>query len=188
MRRVTVFNSTSLDGYFTDANNDMSFAHNPVPDPEWDAFVAGNASGGGTLLFGRLTYELMLKFWPTPLAAQQMPVVAERMNNLSKVVFSRTLDQATWNNTRLVKDDLPGTIRKMKNESGTDMAVLGSGSIVSQLSQHGLIDEYQVVVIPVVLGQGRTMFPDTGGKLPLKLVKSLSFTNGNVLLCYEPKP
>ena len=187
MRKLVVFNSVSLDGYFTDANGDMSFAHNANPDAEWDAFVASNASGGGTLLFGRITYELMASFWPTPLAAEQMPVVAERMNNLPKFVFSRTLDKASWSNTKLVKNDLIGEIQKMKKESGEDMAILGSGSIVSQLTHHGLIDEYQIVVIPVVLGKGRTMFDGVAQKVPFRLIKTRAFINGNVLLCYEPK-
>jgi dihydrofolate reductase len=187
MRKFIVFNSVSLDGYFTDVNADMSFAHNINPDVEWDKFVENNASGEGTLLFGRITYELMAGFWPTPLAAKQMPVVAERMNNLSKVVFSRTLDKASWRNTKLVKDDLIGEIQKMKEETGEDMVILGSGSIVSQLTDHGLIDEYQIVVIPVALGQGRTMFENVTSKVSLRLIKTQAFINGNVLLCYEPK-
>jgi dihydrofolate reductase len=186
MRKLAVFNSTSLDGYFVDANGDMSFAHNVNQDAEWDVFVAGNASGGGTLVFGRITYELMAGYWPTPLAAEQMPVVAERMNNLPKVVFSRTLEKAPWSNTKLVKGDLISEIRKMKNEPGEDMVILGSGSIVSQLAGQGLIDEYQIVVIPVALGKGRTMFEGARGNVSLKLIKSRTFINGNVLLCYEP--
>jgi len=164
----------------------MSFAHKDNQDAEWDTFVAGNASGGGMLLFGRITYELMASFWPTPFAAENMPVVAERMNNLPKVVFSRTLDTASWSNTQLVKSDITGEIRKMKNEPGEDMAILGSGSIVSQLAQHGVIDEYQFVVNPVALGKGRTMFDGIKEKLPLKLSKTRTFGNGNVLLCYKP--
>lgn len=187
MRNLIVFNSVSLDGYFSDANSDMSFAHNAIPDVEWDAFVESNASGGGTLLFGRITYELMASFWPTALAAEQMPVVAERMNNLTKVVFSRTLDKVSWNNTKLVKNDLIGEIRKMKNEAGEGITILGSGSIVSQLTDYRLIDEYQIVVVPVVLGKGRTMFEGVAQNLPLRLIKTRSFINGNVLLCYEPK-
>ena len=186
MRKLIVFNHVSLDGYFADANGDMSFAHKDNQDAEWNAFVAGNASGGGMLLFGRITYELMASFWPTPFAAESMPVVAEQMNNLSKVVFSRTLDKASWNNTKLVKGDLTDEIRKMKKEPGEDMVILGSGSIVSQLAQHGLIDEYQIVVNPVALGKGRTMFDGIKEKLPLKLTKTRTFGNGNVLLCYEP--
>jgi len=186
MGRIVVFNSVSLDGYFTDANADMSFAHNANPDAEWDTFVSSNARGGGVLLFGRITYELMASFWPTPSAVENMPVVAERMNNLSKVVFSRTLDKALWSNTKLVKGDMIGEIQKMKKESGEDMAILGNGSVVSQLAQCGLIDEYQIVVIPVVLGKGRTMFEGIKVKVPLKLTKTRTFENGNVLLCYEP--
>ena len=186
MRKLVVFNQVSLDGYFADANGDMSFAHNDNQDAEWDAFVAGNASGGGMLLFGRITYELMASFWPTPFAAEHMPVVAERMNNLPKVVFSRTLDKVSWNNTKLVKGDIIDEIRKMKKDPGKDIAILGSGSILSQLAPHGLIDEYQIVVNPVALGKGRTMFDGIKEKVHLKLTKTRTFGNGNVLLCYEP--
>ena len=184
MRKLVAFNSVTLDGYFTDANGDMSWAHKN--DPEWNEFTAENAKGGGTLLFGRITYELMVSFWPTPAAMQNMPEVAEGMNNLPKVVFSRTLDQASWNNTRLVKSGLVEEVRKMKNEDGEDMVILGSGSIVSQLSEHGLIDEYQMVVNPIVLGKGRTMFESLNKRLPMKRTRTRTFENGNVLLCYQP--
>jgi len=186
MRKLIVFNHVSLDGYFSDANSDMSFAHRDNQDAEWDAFAADNASGGGVLLFGRITYELMASFWPTPLAAQQMPVVAERMNNLPKVVFSRTLDKASWQNTKLVTSDLAGEIRKMKQEAGEDIAILGSGSLVSQLTQHRLIDEYQIVVNPVALGKGRTLFEGLTEKVLLRLTHTRTFGNGKVLLCYQP--
>ncbi len=184
MRKLFVFNNVTLDGYFTDANGDMSWAHKN--DPEWNAFAADNAKGGGTLLFGRITYELMASFWPTPAALESMPEVAEGMNNLPKVVFSRTLDKAKWNNTKLVKSGLVEEVRKMKSEAGEDMVILGSGSIVSQLSEHGLIDEYQMVVSPIVLGKGRTMFDGVRKRLPMKRTKLRAFENGNVLLCYEP--
>ena len=128
----------------------------------------------------------MTSYWPTSMAMQNDPVVAERMNNLPKVVFSRTLDQATWTNTKLIKDDLVGEVRKMKNEPGIDMVIMGSGSIIAQLTQERLIDEYQLVVIPVVLGQGRTMFDGIEEKLSLKLTSSRTFDNGNVLLSYAP--
>jgi dihydrofolate reductase len=186
MSRLIVFNHVSLDGYFADAKGDMSFARKDNQDAEWNAFVAGNAAGGGMLLFGRITYELMSGFWPTPIAATSMPVVAERMNGLPKVVFSRTLHRASWNNTRLVAGDLLGEVRAMKQESADDMAILGSGSIVSQLTQHGLIDEYQIVVNPVALGKGRTLFDGLREHVSLKLTNSRTFGNGNVLLCYEP--
>ena len=186
MGKLVVFNSVSLDGYFTDANADMSFAHNPIPDAEWNDFVSGNAQGGGMLLFGRITYDLMTKFWPTPLAQETMPVVAERMNNLPKVVFSRSMNSAEWNNTKLIKVNMIAEIRKMKDDLDIGMAVMGSGSIVSQLAQNGLIDEYQIVVIPVVLGKGRTTFEGITKKIPMKLVTTRTFANGNIYITYKP--
>jgi dihydrofolate reductase len=186
MNKLIVFNSVSLDGFFTDINGDMQWAHNTNKDEEWDSFVASNAKGGGVLVFGRITYELMNNFWPTPFAMKEFPAVAERMNNLPKIVFSRTMDIATWNNTKLVKDDMITEIRKMKSESGKGMAIMGSGSIVSQLTQERLIDEYQIVVTPIILGRGRTLFEGIKGFLNLKLVNTRAFINGNVFLRYVP--
>jgi dihydrofolate reductase len=188
MRKLIVFNHVTLDGYFTYVNGDMRWAHSGNDDAEFSAFVADNASGGGQLLFGRITYELMAGYWPTPTAIRNNPIVAEGMNSMPKVVFSRTLDKASWSNTKLVKGDIASAIRKMKEEPGEGMAILGSGSIVSQLAPEGLIDEYQVVVNPVVLGKGRTMFDGAKEKLNLKLTKSRTFGNGKVYLCYQPLP
>jgi dihydrofolate reductase len=185
MRKLLVFNSVTVDGYFTDMKGDMSWAHQQ--DPEWNDFVAGNSKSGGELLFGRVTYEMMASFWPTPAAAKHFPEVAEQMNSLPKVVFSRTLDEATWQNTRLVKGNLAGEVRKLKEESGDHMVIMGSGSIISQLAPENLIDEYQLVVNPIVLGAGRTMFEGLKERLKLKLTTSRTFGNGNVLLCYAPK-
>jgi dihydrofolate reductase len=185
MRKLAVFNQVTLDGYFSGMNGDISWAHQSPKDEEFDAFVEENARGGGVLVFGRITYELMKSYWPTPEALKNDPVVAERMNNLPKVVFSRTLDTATWNNTKLVKGDPVAEMRKMKEEPGDDMTIMGSGSIVSQLAQEGLIDEYQILVIPVVLGKGRTMFEGIKEKLTVKPTKTRTFGNGNVFLSYE---
>ena len=127
--------------------------------------MAGNASGSGVLVFGRITYEMMASYWPTPMALQNSPAVAKGMNDMQKIVFSRTLDHASWSNTKLVKGDLPEEIRKMKKEAGPDMVILGSGSIVSQLAQESLIDEYQIALCPVVLGNGRTLFDGSETKI-----------------------
>lgn len=183
MRKLHVFNNVSLDGFFTDANSDMSWAHKH--DEEWNAFASSNASGNGELLFGRVTYEMMAAFWPTPQAAAMLPKVAEGMNAMRKNVFSRTLDNVTWKNTALRKGDLVAEVTKLKSESGPDMVILGSGSIVSQLTQARLIDEYQLVVNPIVLGKGRTLFETVQDRVGLKLTKSRSFQNGNVVLWYE---
>jgi len=186
MPKLSVFNNVTLDGYFTGENGDFSWAHLAKPDKEFDAFVAGNAKGEGRLLFGRITYEMMAGYWPTAMAMKDYPVVAKGMNASSKVVFSKTLDKASWNNTKLVKGDLVKEVKKMKKASGTDMVILGSGMIVSQLAEAGLIDVYQVVVNPVVIGKGRTMFDGMKKKLALKLTTSRTFKNGKVFLTYKP--
>lgn len=185
MSKLIVFNSVSVDGYFTDTKGDISWAHQN--DPEWQEFTNENAKGdGGILMFGRVTYEMMASHWPTPQAKKQMPEVADRMNNAQKVVFSRTLNKVSWNNTRLVKGDLLNEVRKMKDATPDDIVILGSGTIVSQLAQANLIDEYQLVVNPIVLGEGRTLFEGMKNKLRVKRTQSRTFRNGNVLLTYEP--
>jgi dihydrofolate reductase len=188
MRRLTVFNLVSIDGYFCDNAGDMSWAHRAqnIQDPEWSAFVAGNAKGGGELLFGRVTYDMMPAYWPTPMAAQANGVVAERMNNGRKIVFSRKMKEATWSNTTLVKGDMCREVRRMRNEDGVGMAVLGSGTLVAQLAQEDLVDEYQLAVIPVVLGAGRSLFEGVTNAPKLVLAASRAFKNGNVLLTYGP--
>jgi dihydrofolate reductase len=186
MRRLIAFNNVTLDGYFTSAEGDFGWAHSGSDDAEFNAFIAGNASGGGELLFGRITYEIMAGHWPTSNAIQNDPIVAERMNSGPKVVFSKTLDRVSWSGTRLVKGDLISEVRRMKNQAGPGMAILGSGSIIAQLAPERLIDEYQLVVNPVVLGSGRTMFDGVGKSMTLKLSKARTFANGKVFLSYEP--
>jgi dihydrofolate reductase len=186
MQTLIAFITTSLDGFFADAAGDMSWAHKS--DPEWLEFVSGNASGGGTLLFGRVTYDLMIKYWPTPMAKQQNPVVAEGMNSARKFVFSRTMQEATWQNTKLIKSDLAGEVRKLKEQSANGLCILGSGTIVTQLAEERLIDELQIVVSPILLGKGKTPFETLKQRLPLKLLKTRSFTNGNVIHYYGPVP
>jgi len=180
MRKLIVFNQVSIDGFIADAAGDMSWAHRS--DPEWNAFVAGNAGSDGELLFGRTTYEQMAAFWPTPMAAQQMPDVARGINAAPKIVFSRTLTTAGWNNTRIVAGDLLAEVGKRKAEPGSAMVVMGSASIVAQLAE--LVDEFQLVYNPIALGGGKTMFAGIARHLPLSLSASRVFKNGNVLLTY----
>ena len=183
MRKLMVFNQISLDGFIADLQGDMSWAHKQ--DAEWNDWVASNASGGGELVFGRVTYQQMASFWPTPQALQSMPVVAEHMNQGPKVVFSRSLEKAEWHNTRLFKRDIGAAVRGLKEEPGRDLVLLGSASIVSQLAQLGLIDAYQLVLNPVVLGAGKSMFAGLERRLDLKLTQTRVFKNGNVAVSYE---
>lgn len=183
MRKISVFNSISIDGYFTDCNNDMSWAHAGGDDPEFAAFTSGNASGEGALVFGRVTYEQMASFWPSPQAAQMMPEVAAGMNRMRKIVFSRSLERVEWNNTQLIKDDPVQAVRALKAESGPDMVILGSGTIIAQLAAAKLIDAYQFVIVPIVLGAGRTLFEGID-RATLKLTNSRAFGNGKIVASY----
>jgi dihydrofolate reductase len=185
MPRLVVFNNISLDGYFTGNDGDLEWAYEGRNDPDYDAFIAGNARSGGMLLLGRVTYDMMVHYWPTPAAAQNDPVVAGRMNAMPKLVFSRTLENPAWENTSVSRDAV-AEVRRLKHGAGPDMTVLGSGSIVAQLARHGLIDEYQFVLNPVALGAGRTLFEDMEDDIPMKLAKTRSFGNGKVFLRYEP--
>jgi dihydrofolate reductase len=183
---VVVFNQVTLEGYFAGANGDLSWAY--TRDPEWQEFVAENASGESMILLGRVTYELMANYWPTAQASENDPVVAKNINRAPKVVFSSTLDSPAWDNTRVVRDDIEAEVRRLKDGPGPDMVILGSGSIVSQLADAGLIDEYQIVMKPVVLGSGHPLFEGVSHKVDLKLIRGRIFGNGSVLLCYEPQP
>ena len=184
LRKLTVFNHVSVDGFFVDANGRMDWARAAADDEEWNAFVAENAKGGGPLLFGRVTYELMNSFWPTPMASVIHHEVAERMNSLPKIVFSKTLTEVTWSNTQLVRDMVPA-IRQIKQGSCADMTIMGSGTVISQLAAEGLIDEFHLIVNPIALGKGRTMFDGLRERLPLALTASRTFSNGCAYLRYE---
>ncbi|HUL03940.1 MAG TPA: dihydrofolate reductase family protein [Gemmatimonadales bacterium] len=185
MRKLAAFNQITLDGYFTGPGGDLSWAKADGEDPEFQDFVQGNAKSAGVLVFGRVTYEMMASYWPTPLALKNDPVVAEGMNRAAKIVFSRKLTKASWSNTTLVKGDLVAEVRKLKAAPGDGMAILGSGSIIAQLAPEGLIDEYQILVSPVALGAGRTMFEGVKGPLGFALERTRAFRNGKVLLNYR---
>ena len=182
-RKLSAFIHVSLDGYFVDAHGDMSWAHRH--DAEWNRFVADNSRGGGALVFGRVTWEQMASYWPTPAARAANPVVAARMTQLPKYVFSKTLKKPKWKNTTVLKGPLAQAAKKLKRTAGPDLVILGSGSIVGQLIAEGLIDELQVVLNPIVLGAGRTPFEGTG-TTQLTLRSSRPFSNGNVVLTYVP--
>jgi dihydrofolate reductase len=183
MGKVRVFNFVTLNGYYKGPNGDISWHRHGA---EENAYAAEALKTGSTLLFGRATYELMASYWPTPLAVQNDPLVAAGMNNAEKIVFSRTLEQVDWNNARLVRENVAETVRKMKQHPGKDMTILGSGSIATQLAERGLIDEYQIMVDPVVLGEGTPIFKGIGHTLDLELTSTKTFKSGVVLLNYRP--
>ncbi len=183
MRKLLVFNLVTLDGYFEGLKRDISW-HNV--DAEFNEYAVEMLNSVDTLLFGRVTYDLMAGYWPTPDAIKNDPIVAEKMNSLSKIVFSKTLKKAEWNNTRLVKENIEEEVKKMKDQPGKDMALLGSGDILGQLAHRGLVDEYRIMVNPVILGAGNPLFKGVKDRIKLKLIKTRTFGNGNVLLYYQP--
>lgn len=190
MQKLIVFNHLSIDGYFVNKDSKMDWAHPGKDDEEWMTFTnenASNANNGEILLFGRVTFELMEMFWTTQIAFNQMPQVAEGMKGANKFVISHTRNESAWENTNFINGKLQEEIIKLKTESNNDIVVMGSGSIVYQLTELKLIDEYQFIMTPIILGGGRTLFNGLSFTQELELIRSRTFKNGNVLLCYKPK-
>jgi dihydrofolate reductase len=187
MAILQVFNTVSIDGYFSDGTPDMRWAHPGNEDTEWNAYVEANVKSDGLLLFGRATYDLMASFWPTAAANEMDPVIANAMNAAEKIVFSRKMKKADWENTRVINDNIISAIKKLKAESTKTLVILGSGNIIAQLVSAGIIDRYQIVISPIILGRGRTMFEGVEEKINLKLESTRAFKNGNVLLDYRAK-
>jgi dihydrofolate reductase len=183
MRKIFLFMMVTLDGFFEGPDGEIDW-HNV--DEEFNEFATNQTSEVDALLFGRKTYEMMASYWPTESARRDDPIVAGQMNSLPKIVFSKTLDNVEWNNSRLVKDHIAEEITRLKSQPGKDLAIFGSSNLCVSLIQMGLIDEFRIMVNPVVLGRGNTLFGGLKDKLGLKLLKTRAFRNGNVLLYYEP--
>ena len=183
MRKIFLFMMVSLDGFFEGLNGDISW-HNV--DDEFNEFAIQQLSEVDTLLFGRRTYQGMASYWPTEAARKDDPVVTGLMNSIPKIVVSKTLETVDWENTSLVKENVTEEISKLKRVSGKDIAIFGSANLTVALTETGLVDEYRVMVNPVALGDGKSLFTGLDHKLNLKLLKTKPFKSGNVLLYYEP--
>ncbi|WP_431213494.1 dihydrofolate reductase family protein [Puia sp. P3] len=183
MRTLNVFNFITLNGFFQAPGGDISWHRH---DGEVSKFSDENSQRGSTLLFGRVTYQMMAAFWPTEMGKQRAPVTADGMNKSEKIVFSKTLKKADWQNTTLIKDDLVTTVRRLKTQEGSPMTILGSGSIVSQLTEAGLIDTYSFLIDPVALGDGTPVFKGITNKLDLELTSSHVFKSGIIHVTYTP--
>lgn len=184
MRKIIWFNMISPDGFFEGPNREIDWHH--VGD-EFNKFASDQLDSLDTLLFGRVTYEMMASYWPTEAAITDDPVIARKMNSIAKVVYSTTLDKADWNNTTLIKEDIVRQTARLKEQPGRDMAIFGSAVLGNALLDAGLIDEIRLMVNPVLLRKGRPLFGDgKAARLDLNLLKSRPFNNGNVLLFYQP--
>jgi dihydrofolate reductase len=194
MRRIVMFNQVTADGYFAGPDGNLNWV---VPDKEFDKAVAAGLPAAGTILFGRRTYELFEAFWPQavgdtatapdPHGGDQSPEIRNIgvfINEATKVVFSRTLKSVTWRNSRIIHELDPREIEVMKRAPGEDMMIFGSGSIVSQLTEYGLIDEYQFMVSPILLGSGRSLLSGVPRRSTLRLLEARPYPSGNVMLRY----
>ena len=178
MRRVIVSNVASLDGFFETLDKKLDWV---VTDAEFFDYAKAMLRAADTLLFGRATYEHMANYWPTAPADE----IAEKMNNLPKIVFSRTLQKVTWNNSRLARENPREEVSKLKIQSGRDIVVLGSATVASSLLLAGLVDEYRMILQPVLIGRGNPLFKDITERMQLKLIGARTFGSGVVLMSYQ---
>ncbi len=177
MRKLIVSTAVSLDGIMEEPA-----WMKPYLDPELNGFKCDELGQSGGLLLGRKTYQGFADFWPNKAGEVDY---ADRMNKIPKYVFSRTLKEVDWSNATLVKRDTAEEIEFLKNAPGKDLLVYGSGELVETLMEYDAIDEYRLLVFPVVLGSGKRLFPN-GWKAHLRLVDTHHFDCGSVALIYQP--
>lgn len=177
------FMVVTLDGYYEGPNGEFDW---PNVDDEFIEFSISQLDDIDTLVFGRATYEVMAGYWPTPAGLEDIPAIAERMNTIEKVVFSRTLEEADWQNTTLVKGDAAKSISELKQKSGKYLAIFGSPDLTASLLGQRLVDELRVMVHPILLGAGKSLFRTLEARVPLELRQTTTFSSGNVLLTYRP--
>jgi dihydrofolate reductase len=189
MRKIIMFNLISLDGYFAGINGEIDWFNVNFDDDEFNEFNINQTKMFDTIIFGRVTYEMMAEYWVSPQALKDESEIAEIMNNTLKIVFSKTLEKVEenekWKNIKLLKKIEPDEINKLKQSDGKAIAIFGSGSIVEEFTNLGLIDEYRLLVNPLFLGYGKLLFKNVQ-KLNLKLIDVRKFKSGNVLLIYQP--
>lgn len=179
MRKVIVSNVMSLEGFFEGPDKGLDWF---AVDEEFLEYAKDLLRSVDTILFGRLTYEHMANYWPSA----PVDEIADKMNNLRKVVFSKTLQKAEWNNSRLVKGDIGEEISKLKQRPGKNMVIFGSAELASYLLRLGLIDEYRVILSPVLIGSGNPLFKGVKERIKLKLSGTKTLGSGVVVLYYRP--
>lgn len=185
MGKLTSFTFITVNGFFKGQHDDTNW-HSHGGEA---AKFANEASGSDNiLLFGRKTFEMMASFWPTPTAAELFPIVAENMNRSQKIVCSNKLKKADWKNATVISGDIVDQIKQLKQTTKKGITILGSGSLLTQLSDACLIDNYTIMLDPVALGNGTSIFNGIKSNLELKLVSSRVFEKDSILLLnYERK-
>ncbi len=190
MRKIIVTMWVTLDGFIAGPNNELDFVGERY-DVAMGKYEYDLLSAADTVLLGRVTYESFAGAWPyvpdKPDADPGEVAYAQQLNAMRKIVFSRTLPRVEWNNSTLVREIVPEEIEQLKQEQGRDMLIYGSASVVQALTNYGLIDEYQLLVHPVLLGDGKPLFKNIKEKVTLKLVNTEARPSGVVVLTYQPK-
>lgn len=179
--RGDLFMMVSVDGYFEGTNHDLSW-HNV--DAEFNEFAHEQLEEGAALFFGHRTYELMASVWPTPRGAAADALTAKFMNEAPKYVASHAPFKADWNHTTVISKDVIGEVKKLKEQAGGDIAILGSNNLCVSLMEAGLVDEFRIMVNPVALGSGNSLFTGLSKRVKLQLVKVREFKSGNLLHYY----
>jgi dihydrofolate reductase len=189
MRKIITTTWVTLDGFIAGPNGEMEWV-GEFYDEAMGTYESDIVDAADTLLLGRVTYESFAGSWPhvpdNPTTPEGEKAYARKLNAMQKIVFSKTLPTVEWNNSRLVKEIIPADIEQLKREPGRDMLIYGSASIVQALTNLGLIDEYQVLVHPVILGGGKPLFQNIKDQVKLKLVNSKTHPSGVVVLTYQP--
>lgn len=183
---IVVSEFVSLDGVMEDPGGAEHFEHGGWTNAYWDEGIGkikyDELVASDALLLGRVTYQGFAAAWPT---MKDEAGFAERMNTLPKYVVSTTLDKAEWTNSHLIRGNIAAEVSALKQQSGQDILIGGSATLVQTLMQQGLIDLYRLLVYPVVLGRGKRLFPE-GTQVPLRLVDTQTFRCGVVALTYQP--
>jgi len=188
MRKIITSTWVTLDGFIAGPNGEMDWI-GEIYDDAMGAYETALVNAADTLMLGRVTYESFAGSWPhvpdNPNVSEGEKAYARQLNSMRKVVFSRTLDSADWNNSTLLREVVPAEIEQLKHEPGADIVIYGSASLIHTLTNLGLIDEYQVLVHPVLLGGGKPLFPDLQNQMKLKLVQAKTHPSGVVVLTYQ---
>ena len=185
MAKLISFTFISLNGFYKGEDEDINWHQHGEEESEYSV---ESLKSGNILLFGRVTYEMMKSFWPTQMAYDSFPEVAEGMNNSDKLVVSKSLKTSDWKNTKIINVNLIEKVRDLKKSGKTDMTLLGSGEVLKQLADANLVDEYQIMINPVFIKSGETVLDKLNKNVSLELVKTKVFRSGTILLCYRPEP
>jgi dihydrofolate reductase len=183
MRTISSFTFLTINGFYKGINNDISWH---IHGEEGNQYSIDRLQSGNILMFGRVTYEMMFSFWPTEAAFSMFPTVAEKMNNSEKLVVSNSLHSASWQNSKIISGDIISQITQLKNTPGKNISILGSGTLITALTDAGLIDEYEFLIDPLAIGKGSPIFQNIENTLNLKFTESKVFEkSGSILLTYK---